>query len=389
MAGQRDDGNVRARERGRRTASGRAAHVGTLMALALAGSMPAVADDGVLQALIPQAAPLVLKDGRLARISIHAIPFDTGAERPSSDAAAAVTALARTLATDCFLTAQAIGHVLPGTPGDGEILAAHRVARARAEQVQRLLAAAGLPTASIASVWDWQFMVQEPRVTLWVFQLNQGDGCEGAPLDARTARLEPPAPQPQADRPQQADGTAGIPPPPAAPADTVQTPATPPTPLIPPDTTAQADTAHPVALAEIEPAAPPPGDPLPGDGMAAEPVLAYDPAGEPLASTEIVFDANSSFFPRGAGQELKRLVGSLPRSPGFLVEVLATVSEGGVKDASPTQATRYNRWLAERRLGRIADWLEQNIESRALTVKQGYIENDSSRRVLIRIRPPA
>ena len=59
--------------------------------------------------------------------------------------AAALDRLVASIATDCFLTAQAIGHVRPGIPGDGETLAAHRLARARSEAVQAALVRGGLP----------------------------------------------------------------------------------------------------------------------------------------------------------------------------------------------------------------------------------------------------
>ena len=93
------------------------------------------------------------------------------------------------VATDCFLTAQVIGHVGSSEVAGNDTLNAHRLARARADAVQATLIAGGLPAKAIASVWDWQFMVREARATLWVFRLTPGEDCEGEPLDSRAAPL--------------------------------------------------------------------------------------------------------------------------------------------------------------------------------------------------------
>ena len=132
--------------------------------------------------MTPNSLPLAIRDGRIAELTVHAVPFEILADQPSVATAQALDRLVASVATDCFLTAQAIGHVRPGVPGDGETLAAHRLARARSEAVQAALVRGGLPASSIASVWDYQFMVREPRVTLWIFQLPAGEECTGAPL---------------------------------------------------------------------------------------------------------------------------------------------------------------------------------------------------------------
>ena len=92
-------------------------------------------------------------------------------------------------ATDCFLFAQAIGHVRPGPQGDGDTLAAHRLARARSETVNAALIAAGLPADAVTSVWDRQFAAREPRVTLWVFARPAGDDCTGASLPGAVTQV--------------------------------------------------------------------------------------------------------------------------------------------------------------------------------------------------------
>ncbi len=144
----------------------------------------AVAADALLQP-----TPLVLKDGRIANVSIHVLPFDTGNGELAGPASARLAELIATVATDCFLTAQVIGHVSSREVADNETLAAHRLARARADAVQASLIGGGLPAKSIASVWDWQFLVREPRATLWVFRLVQGEDCEGLPLDGNASGL--------------------------------------------------------------------------------------------------------------------------------------------------------------------------------------------------------
>jgi outer membrane protein OmpA-like peptidoglycan-associated protein len=143
---------------------------------------------GAPEALL-QPTPLVLKDGRIANVSIHVLPFDTGNGALARPAAARLGELVATVATDCFLTAQVIGHVSSREVADNETLAAHRLARARADAVQASLIGGGLPAKAIASVWDWQFLVREPRATLWVFRLVQGEDCEGLPLDGSASPL--------------------------------------------------------------------------------------------------------------------------------------------------------------------------------------------------------
>ncbi|HMR30788.1 MAG TPA: hypothetical protein PKA09_07520, partial [Geminicoccus sp.] len=152
----------------------------TIAAALLSTPLAAAADEGLL--LAP--TPLVLKDGRIAQVTIHTIRFPLGKDEPEATERQALAGLVEELATDCFLTAQAVGHVEPGPGSDGETLAAHRLARARADRVQAALTGRGLPAGSIASVWDWQFAVREPRVTLWVFRLAEGDDCDSQPIAA-------------------------------------------------------------------------------------------------------------------------------------------------------------------------------------------------------------
>lgn len=132
---------------------------------------------------VAQPTPLVLKDGRIANVSVHSIPFQPGTAEFSASDSKALDGILIPFATDCFLTAQAIGHVEPEATGD-DALDGHRLARARADAIQGRLINLGLPAASIASVWDWQFQVRNASATLWLFELAKGDDCEGVPLEA-------------------------------------------------------------------------------------------------------------------------------------------------------------------------------------------------------------
>jgi hypothetical protein len=415
----------------------------------ISGARPAAS--GELAALAGQPLPLAIRDGRIAHLTVHAVPFDIGAKEPAPATAAALDELVTGLATDCFLTAQAIGHVRPGTPGDGDTLAAHRLARARAEAVQAALTGGGLPAESVASVWDFQFTVREPRVTLWVFSLAQGDECEGKPLPGAENRIavaelpRPDAPPPAAEETavlgsaeemaipgsaqvaardlEPAPGIHLPDPPPAAepavaavasesampaalvseePAAAAPVAASPPATTVPPGPTAetpeQADpatttavasegTATPTPAAAVPEVAPEAASPVETAAVAEEPAPPPIAAGEPVATAELVFEPNSSFFPRGAEAELKRLVAALPAGRGYEFEVQAAVDDKAGRDDPPEKALAYNKWLADRRQGRVAEWLEQHAEIRVLEVRRSLLEHDPSRRVVIHARP--
>jgi len=61
------------------------------------------------------------------------------------------------------------------------------------------------------------------------------------------------------------------------------------------------------------------------------------------------------------------------------------VGGADVKEAQGTAAVRYNRWLAERRVGRVAEWLKQNAGGRRIEIGTAYAEDDPSRRVTVRL----
>jgi outer membrane protein OmpA-like peptidoglycan-associated protein len=171
----------------------RALLIGAVSGAGMALSAPAqaaVAGDTLLEP-----TPLILKDGRIANVSVYVLGFAPGQSVLGTANAQRLDGLSAQLATDCFLTAQVIGHVGSAEVGN-DTLGAHRLARARADAVQASLIADGLPAKAIASVWDWQFMVREPRATLWVFRLTPGEDCEDKPLEttapALVAGAEPP-----------------------------------------------------------------------------------------------------------------------------------------------------------------------------------------------------
>lgn len=417
-----------------------------LLLAVLSWPPPARAEDGPPQRVVLDATPLVLKDGRMAYVSIHTVPFAPGADAPAPAAAGTLTALAAGLATDCFLTAQAIGHVEPGAKGEGDdTIASHRLARARADRVQRLLGEKGLPASAVASVWDYQFLVREPRVTLWVFRLREGEDCQGDPLPAgksplvaaaerkATGRKDQPslpapaagpspdrkaAPETSTEDESRAEAAPPSPvvaandgPPPAERAATTPIPAPSPQPsrdeakpaqatapgASPPPSAAasvRGDTgAAAVARATEEVSSPPlaaagPALAVVGESPPAAPPPRAAKTGKPAVGTaEIVFDKNSSFLPSGAGKELGRLVAGLPKAKGYEIRLAATVGGADAKASSPAEAARYDRWLAERRLSRVAEWLEKHAPVRELSLKRDLVENDPSRRVAIRVHP--
>jgi hypothetical protein len=421
------------------TFAGRNGAALALLALALTGPTPAAAIDSRLG----EGVPLVLKDGRIATVSVHTIPFETGADELEPAAASALRQLVEPMATDCFLTAQAIGHVEPGLARDGDTLSAHRLARERADNIQASLAELGMPKAAVASVWDWQFLLPRSEVTLWVFSLTVGDDCDGTPLErgeaiAAAARPETVAaptvtatetPQPPAEtaaapiappRDLQvgevegdgetstrmaaqaaADAATAAPSPVAQPTDTVaaapdatasdEAAATTPTAQLAEPATLTTRTDDPLATAAVAPAespAPltaPAAEPAPATQLAAAPATTDTPtAATNEPSLTIAFDVNSSFFPSGANRELSAFMDGLPADAALEIELAGAVGTGSVRGADPEEAARYNAWMAERRIERIAEWLEAHAGGRELTLKPRLVDNDPSREVRLR-----
>ena len=175
--------------------------------------------------------------------------------------------------------------------------------------------------------------------------------------------------------------------------------------VVVPDWTVRADIAQ-LSDASVQqlapsrrPAVAPRSAPAPAEAMAAPlperlAVAEREPAAEtpvlepalPTLELELTFDVNSSFLGPTAIGELRRKLGTLPKGSRYLVELQATVSDEGVREASATEARRYNRWLAERRLQRVRGLLQQHARVE-LSLDERYVPHDPSRRILINARP--
>ena len=384
-----------------------------------------------------QPTPLILKDGRIANVSVHVVAFGHGQAAMDTAVTQQLHLMTEEVATDCFLTAQVIGHVGSAEVAENDTLNAHRLARSRADAVQASLIEAGLPAKAIASVWDWQFMVRDARATLWVFRLTPGEDCEGAPLDAAARALVAEAQPiesnvaPQTASPagafvgsaaaQEPAGQAAAAPAPArtapAPAPVVTRPAGPSPASVamatPGPSVTQAlpaasastseqpaaaarDAGKPDRVVAALPEQPAPA-PAPEAPVAAAPVeVAAKPkpdSATPAATGKeqrltIVFPTNSSYFPPGAGQQLRSLLRTLGEGGNYEVVLQSSVSSSQVVGAeNAEEARRYNQWLATRRLERVQDWLARHAAGRALTIKPDYRPNDDSREVAVRVRP--
>ena len=132
-------------------------------------------------------------------------------------------------------------------------------------------------------------------------------------------------------------------------------------------------TVEPPPVAAVEPAAAPP---------VAEPAAAS--AAQSLA---IVFDVNSSYLPDSLDGRLRDLAARLEPGRDYEVELVGSVGNGDVEGKSAEEALRYNRWMAERRMTRVAEFLQKNAKAGDLTIKQDFALNDQSRRVLVEVRP--
>jgi hypothetical protein len=48
---------------------------------------------------------------------------------------------------------------------------------------------------------------------------------------------------------------------------------------------------------------------------------------------------------------------------------------------------RHNKWLAERRMNRVKEWLTENAPDRQLEIEPEFVVDDSARRVVVRAIP--
>jgi outer membrane protein OmpA-like peptidoglycan-associated protein len=328
------------------------------------------------------ATPLILKDGRIANVSVHVLPFQQNDAGLDPRANQVLSRLIGASATDCFLTAQVIGHVGVSEVEATDTLSAHRLARSRADAVQANLIAGGLPAKSIASVWDWQFLVRAPQATLWVFRLTEGEDCEGTPLEgARPVLASATVGEAAAGEPGSAAGTRARPAREVIPARSRSTTAT--------------EAAEPGPSAAEEPApeqvmarrayAPDP-TPVPAT-TEARPARAPGPADRAAGSALITFATNSSYFPPEARARLEELVAAMAPGERYQVRLEATVSGSSrvVGAKSAEEAERYNRWLAKRRLERVEEWLARHAADREFSVESSLKDHDASRAVKIEL----
>jgi hypothetical protein len=103
----------------------------------------------------------------------------------------------------------------------------------------------------------------------------------------------------------------------------------------------------------------------------------------------ITFATNSSYMPKGTSRKLQQLLARL--EPGKRYEATLQVAVSGsrkvVGTKSAEEAARYNRWLAERRLERVQQWLLENAGPDRLTIAPSYRTDDESRELTLRLAP--
>ena len=101
-------------------------------------------------------------------------------------------------------------------------------------------------------------------------------------------------------------------------------------------------------------------------GRSVEPAAA-PPAPEPAAEPErltITFEVNSSFLPSGLDGRLRALAEQLAADRSYAVRLVGSVGNDDVAGKSADEALRYNRWIAERRVERVADYLQRTAKGR-------------------------
>ncbi len=377
--------------------------------LSLAALIPgaAAADDPLMAKILPT-TPLILKDGRIARVSVHTIPFPRDAAALASKAEQELLDFTRRIATDCFLTAQVVGHVDKAETTGRDTVDIHRLARARADAIQGTLTQNGLPAESIASVWDWQFMVRDARATLWVFRLAAGEDCEDKALKAGQvadagSEKAPAVENGSAAKAERdvveasAKDDAKAPSPEVPPASTVTRPLPAPAPKV-----AKNTVTTPVVKPALAPSAADAAPVAPPKPKAAKPTQLAAVSGTGQApdqdgrvtitengALEIIFATNSSYFPQGAGDRLRAFLKSLENGGNHKLRISTSVDPDDSVNgaASAEDAARYNRWLAERRFDRVKAWLMKNAKDRDIEIESILLENDESRRVLIEPNP--
>ena len=127
------------------------------------------------------------------------------------------------------------------------------------------------------------------------------------------------------------------------------------------------------ALGSVEPAAAPPTP---------------EPAAEPERLT-ITFKVNSSILPSGLDGRLRALAEQLAADDSYAVRLVGSVGNDDIAGKSAEDALRYNRWIAERRVERVAGYLQRTAKGQDLKIAREFAANDPSRRVLVEVTPVA
>lgn len=146
---------------------------------------PVAAHAGEL--LVARDLPLVLGDGRTARVSILRVPAEADRSEPRPEGLQALDSLLAGIDPACVLSGQVVGSAEAGVEGDAGALGVHRLARERAEAVRDHLAARGLPAGRIAAVWDFTLAFRERGALVWLFRLDDDECAGGLPADAQLA----------------------------------------------------------------------------------------------------------------------------------------------------------------------------------------------------------
>lgn len=120
---------------------------------------------------------------------------------------------------------------------------------------------------------------------------------------------------------------------------------------------------------------------------APEPAPPPAAAAAPPETLTITFDVNSSYFPASLDGRLRQLAARLQPGQAYAVQLTGSVGTDPVANGTPGAAAAYNRWIAERRMTRVADFLQDNSDTRSLSIEQSFATSDSSRRVVVEVRP--
>lgn len=269
-------------------------------------------------------APFVLRDGRQAVADVVQIAFEPQSVSLSEEAQEPLQELLSRMAHGCVFSAQVVGAASEYETAPRPVVDAHLLALERADAIARFARDSGVPATTVASLWTVDSGLKVPPSILWVFSSNSESACV---------------------EPTTSFATVDVPAEPAAGAGTAQ------------------------AMIVNPPMQRPQRDRSAGDGQAMADPASAAPAS--VGELVLTFADNSSYLDDQAIARLRRFAGSL--GAACAVTLKATVA-GGV-DA------HYAAWLAERRMTRVADQLNElvTIEDHVL------LQDDASRRVVVAI----